>query len=669
MPMTKLANSTAEALEVAGDLAGARDIRALDADLDRASRRARPGRSSLVERLIYGPTPSLSELRAGGEAHASYSKERHPMVIAALSRLAAGEAFGADGKLSAQLRSAVSAEGAYGFTVPIAFGGLGATYQQFAVPEEELAANGLGALAVEISGELTIGSGSLLGYGSEEQRSAFLPLIAEGTLMGFALTEVGVGVNAKKVRAYVETDPGGGYRLFAQGTSNKLWITNATYGALLAVVARIGRTGDSIGLFILRLPDSDIATPEVEFRCTPSGVGAFLQNHNSRLHFRNFPIAAEHRIPAEGVEVLFYCLKFGRCMLAAMSAGYQRMLAHDAALYARTRDGVGGKIFNHEVPRSAIAGMLGGALQAQALSHLALSQEASGADLAGLRDLTKSAAASAGLESMIACEHVMGGRAFAQQSRVHAARANLHLFGVVEGEDNMIRLGMIRDITSRFVNRYLAPLLGILGRVNKSSSSPILAVDLTAFRRAPRRAARVVLALFASPTPYRIAFWASREAMLDAASALGSLLPLRWHPRYRTLPPPLRGHARYAERHLRRLRWTYLRLSLNYQLELTRAQIPLLRLALCVEHLVSMLAVCHHAAASDRSTIAIADLQARVLRQKFAHARMPWRLRGVDAQRRNIATISQDIIDGTSTLLHGIEREPFAHDWTGGDSV
>ncbi|MEO6102712.1 MAG: acyl-CoA dehydrogenase family protein, partial [Pseudoxanthomonas sp.] len=220
-------------MEAAGDKAGAIDIRALDVDLERASQKAKPNRKSLVERLIFGPSPGLEELGAGGAAHVQNAATRQPMVEEAIARLAAGEAFTADGKLSAELRRAVSAKGAYGFTVPAEFGGLGGTYQSFAVPEEELAANGLGALAVEISGHLTIGSGSLLGYGSKGQKATFLPMIAEGTLMGFALTEVGVGVNAKKIRAYVEIDANGVYRLFAEGSSNKLWITNATHGALI----------------------------------------------------------------------------------------------------------------------------------------------------------------------------------------------------------------------------------------------------------------------------------------------------------------------------------------------------------------------------------------------------------------------------------------------------
>ena len=48
-----------------------------------------------------------------------------------------------------------------------------------------------------------------MGYGTDAQKQLFLPLIAEGQLMGFGLTEVKVGVNAKKVRAYVEPDQEG----------------------------------------------------------------------------------------------------------------------------------------------------------------------------------------------------------------------------------------------------------------------------------------------------------------------------------------------------------------------------------------------------------------------------------------------------------------------------
>src|SRR6185436_618768 len=105
------------------------------------------------------------------------------------------------------------------------------------------------------------------------QKRLFLPMIAEGALMAFALTEVRIGVNAKKVRAYVEPDPQtGGFRLFADGDRNKLWITNATHGALVGLVARIGKDGKQVGLFVLRLPEKNHApeSGDFEFACTPT---------------------------------------------------------------------------------------------------------------------------------------------------------------------------------------------------------------------------------------------------------------------------------------------------------------------------------------------------------------------------------------------------------------
>jgi alkylation response protein AidB-like acyl-CoA dehydrogenase len=459
MPAEGAGSTTARALEAAGNREGARDIGALDEASGGAARKLAPTRRGLVERLIYGPAPDLEELQAGGRIAAELARNPHPALAAALDVLNRGEAFTADGKLSGELRRVMAEAGAYGLTVPTSFGGRGESYLQLAALEEALAANGLGPMAVEISGHLTIGAGSLIAYGSDEQKRIFLPLVAEGVPMAFALTEVGTGVNAKKIEAYVTRDENGDFRLFAEGTRNKLWITNARHGCLVGIVARLGQGGKQLGLFLTRLPNADVDEAETgwSFRCEASGVAAFTANDNSRLHFSNYPIPAANLVEGDGVEVLFYSLRLGRCMLAAMSAGYQRMLAADAAHYARQRPGVGGLVIRHELPQLAIGRMLGGSLQARALAFLALSQDASGADLAGLRDLTKSAAAQTGLESMAASEHVLGGRSFAASSRVNAARANLHLFGVVEGEDDMIRMGMVRDITLPFVERYLAP--------------------------------------------------------------------------------------------------------------------------------------------------------------------------------------------------------------------
>ncbi len=288
-------NSTAaKALAAAGDQESARDVAALDGAARGVERKLAAVRSGLVERLLYGPVPSMAELQSGAELARRVAGSELGVVDAALGSLARGEAFTADARLSAALRRTVAAEKAFGYTVPAAFGGAGASYGELAAVEEALAANGLGPLAVEISGQLTIGAGSLLAYGDERQQRTFLPLVAEGRPMAFALTEVGVGVNAKKIQAYVDEQADGSYRLFAEGSANKLWITNAVHGGLIGIVARLGRDAQRLGLFVVELPSADVALDaarDYEFRCEPSRVAAFVANFNSRLHFRNFPIA------------------------------------------------------------------------------------------------------------------------------------------------------------------------------------------------------------------------------------------------------------------------------------------------------------------------------------------------------------------------------------------
>jgi alkylation response protein AidB-like acyl-CoA dehydrogenase len=671
-------NSTAaRALAAAGEHESARDVAALDLAARGVDRKLAPTRSGLVERLIYGPAPSAAELASGAALARSVAGSERAVVAAALGALARGEAFTADARLSAALRRTVAQEKAFGYTVPAAFGGAGASYGQLAVVEEALAANGLGPLAVEISGQLTIGAGSLLAYGDAQQQRTFLPLVAEGRPMAFGLTEVGVGVNAKKIQAYVEEQPDGSYRLFAEGAANKLWITNAVHGGLIAVAARVGRSGAGIGLFIVELPAANIvldAAHDHEFRCDPSGVAAFTANFNSRLHFSNFPLPAASRIAADGVEVLFYCLRMGRCMLAAMAAGYQRMLARDASHYAQQRVGVGGPVIRHELPRLNLGKMLGGALQAQALAYLSLQQDADGVDLAGLRDLTKTASAGAALESMQASEHVLGGRAFHGGSRVNDARVNLHLFGVVEGEDDLILMGMVRDVTQRFVERYLSPLLGVIQSVNAAPAGAkladdqrILRVGVASLLRHPGRTLKAIALMCVQPKVWIIDAWFLWNAAADLVRLPLRMLPAAAFARYRAVAPPLRGYARYAERKLRSMRWTYFWLSVFYQLELTRAQIPLQRLGKCIEHLVAMLAICHHSSGADASVREIAALQAQLLKDKYRAIRVLSGLKSMQRTRRAVAAVGASIEAGECSLLDGIEPQPFGHTWEPSD--
>ena len=653
-------STTSEALKAAGDQRLADDVQGLEVMAAEVDRKLGRTTASLAERLIFGPCPTSHELSEGGRiARQIDSGNLHPIVVEALSVLSEGTAFDDDGKISDHMRARLVPHKAHAFTVPKEFGGAGESYSDLAVVLEQLSANGLGCLAVELSGQLTIGAGSLLGYGSSEQRSRYLPDLANGRLMGFALTEVGVGVNAKKIQAYVEEHEDGSFRLFADGPRNKLWITSARHGGLLGLVARIGRTSKKLGLFVIEVPDQDIQDRDYSFWLKPSGVDAFKQNYNSRIHFHNYPVAADARIPGDGVEVLFYCLRLGRCMLAAMTAGYQKMLAHDSADFARNRESLGGIVARHELPRLAITEMLGNSLQSYALSHLSIAQDRAGVDLAGLRDLTKSASAENSVRSMILAEHVMGGRAFTKGHRVNESRVNLNLMGIVEGEDNMIRMGMVRDLTSKFSNKYLSDLLEVMAHQRGPDDPLRLRGSDVLF--SPLRVLKLAFGLISKPAFWVFLGWLMVNAIKDLLQFVSE--PFAGHPNTTNLRGEGRALAGYCFRKLRHMKWRYLYITLIYQLELTKAQMPLVRMGQEIEVLVSALAMIFHYQDGSSDEQDVSTFKVRQLVAQFRNLRRSSPIDEMDRDRALAERVGTRVLGGEMSCFDRVQPADMPIDW------
>ena len=114
------------------------------------------------------------------------------------------------------------------------------------------------------------------------------------------------------------------------------------------------------------------------------------------------------------------------------------------------------------------------------------------------------------------------------------------------------------------------------------------------------------------------------------------------------------------------LRWSYLGMSLFFQLELTRAQIPLQRFGKCIEHLVSMLAICHHAALGDASMQQVAALQAQLLQGQVRAIRMLSGSSALQRTRRAVAAIGASIEAGQCSLIADVEPQAFGHAWERG---
>src|SRR5436305_2964701 len=114
--------------------------------------------------------------------------------------------------------------GLMGVCVPEAYGGAGADFLSYILVLEELsrADAGVGVTVAVHTSAVTL---PILGFGTDEQRSRFVPPLARGEALGaFALTESEAGSDAGSLRTSATPD-GTGWRL----SGAKQWITNGSY--------------------------------------------------------------------------------------------------------------------------------------------------------------------------------------------------------------------------------------------------------------------------------------------------------------------------------------------------------------------------------------------------------------------------------------------------------
>lgn len=137
--------------------------------------------------------------------------------------------------------------GVTGVTLPTEYGGAGLTYQDYCLVLEEIAKYSVPyAVTVSVSSMVqTI----LKEYGTEKQKSDYLPALASGEEIGaFALSESHAGSDAASLKTTAKKTEGG-YLL--NGT--KMWITSGGIAKTYIVMARTGDEGSKgVSAFIVR---------------------------------------------------------------------------------------------------------------------------------------------------------------------------------------------------------------------------------------------------------------------------------------------------------------------------------------------------------------------------------------------------------------------------------
>ena len=249
-----------------------------------------------------------------------------------------------------ELIAKLPAMGLMGPMIPEEFGGSFSDIVTYGVICEEIArVDWVVASVISVSNSLC--AGSILRFGSDEQKQRWLPGIAKGEIICSAcLTEPGGGTDLGNM-ASTATKVEGGYRL----TGSKVFISHAEHAGLFFVVASVDRSKKHKGVTAFLVDPKQ--TEGIVLGDFP--MRTLKRDNLAEVHFENAFVPEDSVLgqAGGGFPVLGSALDLGRFSVAARQVG-QAQRALDLALpYAMEREAFGQKIGEFQLLQQKITDM------------------------------------------------------------------------------------------------------------------------------------------------------------------------------------------------------------------------------------------------------------------------------------------------------------------------
>ncbi|MCX4694202.1 acyl-CoA dehydrogenase family protein [Streptomyces sp. NBC_01408] len=238
--------------------------------------------------------------------------------------------------------------GFLGLTVPEEYGGSGGDHLSYVLVTEEL---GRGDSAVRgiVSVSLGLVAKTIAAWGTEEQKSAWLPRLCSGDALGcFGLTEPGTGSDAGNLTTRAVRQ-GDAYVL----DGSKMFITNGTWADVVLLFARTGEEPGHRGVsaFLVPTDSPGLTRREIHGKLGLRGQAtAELVLDDVRV-----PDSALLGPEGKGFSVAMSALAKGRMSVAAGCVGIAQAALDAAVSYAAQREQFGRPIAHHQLVQELIA--------------------------------------------------------------------------------------------------------------------------------------------------------------------------------------------------------------------------------------------------------------------------------------------------------------------------
>ena len=343
----------------------------------------------------------------------------------------------------------LGAAGLLSLPQPEQWGGGGQPYEVYLQVLEEIAAR-WAAIAVAVSVH-SLSSHPLLEFGTEEQKSRWLPGMLSGEQIGaYSLSEPQAGSDAAALRCSARRD-GNGYVL----NGSKAWITHGGLADFYALFARTGKgsgsggqersdrgSRGSISCFLVPgdLPGLSFGKPEEKMglHAVPT-TSAFYDN--ARLD-------ADRLIGAEGqgLSIAFSALDSGRLGIAAVAVGIAQAALDEAVRYAHERTTFGRKIIDHQGLGFLLADMAAAVVSARATYLDAARRRDLGLPCSTQASVAKLVATDAAMQVTTDAVQVFGGVGYTRDFRVERFMREAKITQIFEGTNQIQRLVISRGL-------------------------------------------------------------------------------------------------------------------------------------------------------------------------------------------------------------------------------
>ena len=242
--------------------------------------------------------------------------------------------------------------GVFGLVIPERFGGSPVSAPCFALVAAELA-RGWMSLAGAM-GPHSVVSTLLTAFGTDEQRSAWLPRLATGEIRAaMALTEPGGGSDLQAMRTAAVRQDDGSYLV----TGGKTWITSGRRAGLVALLCKtdVRAQPSHRGVSLLLVEPGPGFTVS---RDLPKLGYKGLES--CELAFDGYHAPAESLLggaEGQGFAQMMRGLELGRIQVAARAVGVAQAAVDDAVRYAQQREAFGKPIWEHQAVGHLLATM------------------------------------------------------------------------------------------------------------------------------------------------------------------------------------------------------------------------------------------------------------------------------------------------------------------------